>query len=119
MYIKRHCKLCGNVYWTGNGKSKYCSDKCRGEAHKQQIKEWLAKHPDYHKKWRESHPEYFKEYARCIKCGQQFASDKTPKQYCHHDCYAFKKNIELKEMIEKDPECRLALEVYDHELTPV
>lgn len=54
MNIRRKCPICGENFWTGNGKAKYCSDDCRKAAHQSKQKEWREKHPDYLKEWRKS-----------------------------------------------------------------
>ena len=108
MRIKKICEWCGNEYYTGNGKAKYCSDKCRKEAYKEKQRQWRAEHPDYLKKWHDDHPDYQKEwdakhphYGRdrsrkrrgtviykrvCVVCGQPF---ETPFPYaltCSKEC---------------------------------
>lgn len=108
MRIKRHCLICGSEYWTGNGKSKYCSDACRREATRKRQKQWRDEHPEYHKqyfkehpetkeKFKERHPNYDRdrwrearksqEYTRkCIVCGQSFTTWIPHKKTCSVEC---------------------------------
>ncbi len=108
MRIKRICAMCGADYWTGNGKAKYCSDKCRKEATKQRQAKWRADNPDYHKqyyeehpevkdKFKENHPDYSrnrcrkirgsKEYTKqCVICGKTFTTWLPHKTTCSDEC---------------------------------
>ncbi len=108
MWIKKRCELCGNEYWTGNGKAKYCSDECKKLATKQRQKKWREEHPNYHKEYFRKHPEAverFKErhpnYARdrsrkergtqeyekeCVVCGNTFVTFNPNQRTCCNGC---------------------------------
>lgn len=108
MNIQKQCDWCGNKYRTGNGKAKYCSDKCRKEAHKQKQKDWREKHPGYLKRWHEEHPEYNKEWleehdnyyrdrsrrirnskervSKCVICGTEFSTYHKRATTCSKEC---------------------------------
>ena len=126
MRIKKRCELCGEDYWTGNGKAKYCSDACRKETTRQRQKKWREEHPDYHKEYfkkhpeaakrfKERHPNYgrdrsrkirgSKEYHReCVVCGKRFDTWIPHKHTCSDECeYARKsKRIPYEQVIDTD-----------------
>lgn len=94
MRIKAKCKICGAEYIKTNGKSKYCSDKCRKEAMRRRYEEHKEERLAYGKEWREKQKEKNPHYARdrfrkirgtkeyhrvCVICGKSFI---TPFSYC-------------------------------------
>lgn len=111
MDIKKRCEWCGNEYHTGSGKAKYCSDKCRKEAHRQKQREWHRQNPDYLKRWHQKNPEYAKEWAKahphygrdrsrkirgtveykreCLVCGKAFVSPFSYALTCSKECSRF------------------------------
>lgn len=126
MKIRAKCKICGAEYWKKNGKSKYCSDKCKKTATKERQKKWREEHPGYLKEWREAHPEYdkewyeshlhygrdrsrdirgSKEYEReCIVCGKTFKTWLPHKWTCSKECNATYrlKRIPAEQIIDAD-----------------
>lgn len=103
MRKKAICEMCGSEYIKTNGKSKYCSDKCKKEAQRRRYEEHreelLAYGREYRRKLKEENPHYdrdrwrkirgTKEYHRvCKVCGKPFITVFPHAITCSKECSA-------------------------------